>query len=70
MDAPRLPGAVLLDGDIVGVWRRPSTDIVIDTWRRLTAREQQTIETEALCLPLPGQTRPLTVSWQGANACR
>jgi Winged helix DNA-binding domain len=52
------PGAVLVRGEIVGVWRRSAAKITIDLWRRLSSAEWAAAEAEALSLPLPG---PLTV---------
>ena len=47
------PGAVLVGGDIVGVWRRDSASVTIDAWRRLSGAEREAIEAEAASLPLP-----------------
>ncbi len=48
------PGAVLVDGEIVGTWRRAKALVEIESWRRLTRAEQRAIEEEASSLPLPG----------------
>jgi hypothetical protein len=48
------PGALLVSGDIVGVWRRSAKEISIDTWRRLSPAEWEAVEAEAVALPLPG----------------
>jgi hypothetical protein len=48
------PGAVLVRGEIVGVWRRSAADISINLWRRLSSAEWAAVEAEALSLPLPG----------------
>jgi hypothetical protein len=60
------PGAVLLDGEITGVWRRANEKLTIDTWRRLSAAEKEAVESEARSLPLPGLTRPISVSFSEA----
>jgi hypothetical protein len=57
------PGALLVGGDIAGVWRRAGPDVSADTWRRLSNAEQQAVETEAAAMPLPGLTRPIRVRW-------
>ena len=48
------PGALLVSGDIVGVWRRLAKEISIDPWRRLSPAEWDAVECEAGALPLPG----------------
>ena len=57
------PGAVLVDGDIVGVWRRANADLSIDPWRRLSAAERGAVEAEAASLPLPGLRSEIRVRW-------
>ena len=60
---PRVwPGAVLVDGDIVGVWRRAKRVFTIEPWKRLSgaAREAVVAEAEGLPLPDPG---PTVVNW-------
>jgi hypothetical protein len=52
------PGAVLVHGEIAGVWRRSAGDVSIDLWRRPSRAEWWAVEAEALSLPLPG---PITV---------
>jgi hypothetical protein len=50
---PRVwPGAVLVDGDIVGTWRRAQADVTIASWRRLSPSEREAVEAEAAALPL------------------
>lgn len=53
------PGALLVNGEIAGVWRRPGAEVSIDTWRRLTKPEREAVEAEAFSLPLPD----LTIRW-------
>jgi len=48
------PGAVLLNREIVGVWRRSACEVSIDLWRRLSSAEWAAVEAEALSLPLAG----------------
>jgi hypothetical protein len=55
------PGAVLVNGEIVGVWRRSAGEVSIDTWRRLSPAEWEAIEAEAAALPLPGLNGRITI---------
>jgi hypothetical protein len=55
------PGAVLVNGDIVGVWRRSAGEVSIDAWRRLLPTEWEAIEAEAVALPLPGLNGRITI---------
>ncbi|MGE0364069.1 MAG: crosslink repair DNA glycosylase YcaQ family protein [Vicinamibacterales bacterium] len=48
------PGALLVHGEIAGVWRRAGTDVSIDLWRRLSPPEWAAVEAEAAALPLRG----------------
>lgn len=57
------PGALLLNGEIAGVWRRNAGEVSIEGWRRFSAAEQQAIEVEAVSLPLPDLEGPITVAW-------
>lgn len=57
------PGALLVNGEIVGVWRRSAADVAIEPWRRLSSKEQQAVEAEAVSLPLAGRGRPIAVRW-------
>jgi hypothetical protein len=57
------PGAVLLEGEIVGTWRRSEHQVTVRPWRPLNRTARDTIEGEAASLPLPGVTRPITVTW-------
>ena len=56
------PGALLVGGEIVGVWRRSAADISLDAWRRLSTAEREAVEAEAISLP-PGLNGPITVRW-------
>jgi len=55
------PGALLVDGDIAGTWRRAGSAVSIETWRRLSRPERQAVEAEAASLPLPGAGVQATV---------
>jgi len=61
---PRVwPGAVLVEGEIVGTWRRSQTDFAIGTWRPLTPGQRQAVEAEAHSMPLPGSEQGVRVEW-------
>jgi hypothetical protein len=57
------PGAVLVDGEVAGVWRRANANLSIDAWRRLSASERAAVEAEAVSLPLPGLQGAIRVRW-------
>ena len=57
------PGALLVDGEIRGTWRRASHTVRIDAWARLSAAARDAVEAEAGALPLPGLDRPIEVIW-------
>ena len=57
------PGAVLVDGEIIGTWRRSQHHMTIQPWQPLTRRDREAIEAEAASLPLPGVTQSITVTW-------
>lgn len=56
------PGALLLDGEITGVWRRANHNVQIDAWRGLTAAQKEAVENEAKSMPLPGLSKPINVT--------
>lgn len=61
---PRVwPGAVLVDGEVVGTWRRANTAMTIEPWRRLSRAQRDAVEAEARSLPLPGIEGRITVEW-------
>jgi hypothetical protein len=57
------PGAVLVEGAIVGMWRRSQADVSIAAWRRLSRAEREAVELEAATLPLAGVRPPIRVRW-------
>lgn len=57
------PGAVLVDGEIRGTWRRARHTVRIDAWTRLSRAARAAIEGEAAALPLPGLDRQVEVVW-------
>jgi len=62
---PRVwPGALLVDGEIVGTWRRAQEKVVIAPWRRFTPTERTSVEAEAASLPLLGVRGQIAVRWE------
>jgi Winged helix DNA-binding domain len=57
------PGGVLVEGEIVGTWRRSLGTVTIQTWRRLTRAARDAIEVEAASLPLPDLQGRVVVRW-------
>lgn len=57
------PGAVLVKGEIVGVWRRARNKVTIETWKRLDRRARDALADEASSLPLPGIEDQVVVDW-------
>jgi hypothetical protein len=57
------PGAVLVNGDIVGIWRRANANVSIELWRPLSTKEREAVEIEAASLPLPGISSAPRVAW-------
>jgi len=57
------PGALLLDGDVAGIWRRAEHVVQVDAWRRLSGAEKAAVEAEASKMPLSNLTRPIAVRW-------
>jgi len=61
---PRVwPGALLVEGEIRGTWRRAHHTVRIDPWARLSRGTRVAVEAEANALPLPGVDRPIEVVW-------
>jgi hypothetical protein len=57
------PGAVLVNGEIVGTWRRANEKVSISAWRRLSGAARDALVVEAEALPLPGLTTKIVVTW-------
>jgi hypothetical protein len=61
---PRVwPGAVLVDGEVVGTWRRAEATVTVEPWRRLSRKAREAVEAEAASLPLPTIQRRIVVRW-------
>jgi len=57
------PGALLVEGEIRGTWRRSQHTVRIDAWEGLSRARRHAVEAEAAALPLPGLDRPIEVVW-------
>jgi hypothetical protein len=61
---PRVwPGGLLVDGEIVGTWRRADAVMTIQPWRPLSDGERDAVAAEAASLPLPGLQGRIVVRW-------
>jgi hypothetical protein len=61
------PGAVMVDGEVIGTWRRSEHRVRIQTWHDLPAAAREAVEAEATSFPLPGLERPVSVSWSSPD---
>ena len=63
-----LPGAVLVDGEIVGAWQRQQRKVTIHPFpgEALRAATREAIEAESLAVPIAGPTKP-SVTWDPAG---
>ena len=57
------PGAVLVGGEVLGIWRRANAVVTVQAWRRLSTAERHAVEEEAESLPLPGLSGQILVRW-------
>jgi hypothetical protein len=58
-----VPGAVLVDGEICGVWQRQQRRVTIHPWREVPNDD---VEAEALAFPIGGRSRA-EVRWEMPN---
>ena len=56
------PGALLVDGTVIGIWRRSGTTLAVTPWQRTSADLRACVEAEARRLPLPEPVT--TLSWE------
>jgi DNA glycosylase AlkZ-like len=61
------PGALLVEGEIRGTWRRSQHSVRIDAWSRLSRRLRDAVEAEAASLPLPALDRRIEVVWDAST---
>ncbi len=57
------PGALLVDGEVVGTWRRANQVVSIEPWVRLSRRARDAVEAEARSFPLPGVDGRIVARW-------
>src|SRR4051794_21771153 len=55
------PGALVVEGEVRGTWRRRQHTVRIDAWERLSPGMRGAVEAEAATLPLAGIDRPIEV---------
>jgi hypothetical protein len=61
---PRVwPGAVLVEGEVVGTWRRANEKVDVQAWRTLTVAKREAVEAEAKSFPLPVFAGRMVVRW-------
>jgi hypothetical protein len=57
------PGALLVDGEVAGTWRRNGAVITIQPWDDLPATVRDVVEAEAASMPLPGHEGAVRTRW-------
>ena len=57
------PGGLLVDGEVVGSWRRAEGLVTVRAWRKLARTQREAVEAEAMGLPLPGVAGRIVVRW-------
>jgi hypothetical protein len=58
------PGALMVEGQTVGTWRRAGHMVTIQPWRRLSRAQRSAVEEEAASMPLPALQHPVEVRWE------
>src|SRR4029079_16812372 len=58
-----IPGTILVDGEIVGVWQRQQRRVRLHPFGTLPAPVREAIEQEALAFPIAGTSRA-SVAWE------
>jgi hypothetical protein len=58
------PGALLVEGEVMGTWRRADASVTIQPWRPLSGAQRDAVTAEAESLPLPALSGRLRVRWQ------
>ena len=62
---PRVwPGAVVVDGEVAGTWRRAGAVVTIQPWRRLSPSAREVVELEAQSFPIPALQGQISVRWE------
>ena len=58
------PGALLIDGDLAGTWRRQERRVTVAPWfARVTPPLEEAVAAEAAAMPLPGPPESAVVDW-------
>jgi hypothetical protein len=57
-----IPGAILVDGEIVGSWQRQQRKVTLHPWKRLPAAVRDEIEREAMAFPIAAKSKA-SVRW-------
>jgi hypothetical protein len=57
------PGGVLVDGEIVGIWRRGLGTVTVQTWRPLTRATRDAVAAEVASLPIPVFQGRVVLRW-------
>ena len=57
------PGAVLVDGELAGTWRRAQETVSVHLWSQPTRAARAAVEAEAAGLPILGHEGALRVVW-------
>ena len=60
------PGALLVEGEVVGTWRRAQAVVTVEPWQVSTATQRDAIEAEAVSMPLPDLPGPMRLRWAEA----
>ena len=57
------PGAVLIDGEVAGTWRRAQETVSVHLWKQPARAERNAVEAEAAGLPIPGCEGRIPLAW-------
>lgn len=58
------PGALLVDGEIAGTWRRADTVVYVQLWQPLSAAQREAVTVEAESMPIAGTEKRIVVRWE------
>jgi hypothetical protein len=53
----------VVDGEVIGTWRRADATVTLQPWRRLSRTQRDAVEAEAASLPLPGISGRTIARW-------
>jgi hypothetical protein len=61
---PRVwPGGLLVEGELVGTWRRADATVTVQPWRRLSRAERDAVAAEVESFPIPGIEGRIVIRW-------